>query len=333
MTRSAGLVLAVALGAVLAAATAAAEQIDREYLETFAVHPGDRLLLQHGDGDVTVTSWDQDSLRVEVRYHATVNKFGLGKDPDFRVEFAQEGPTVRVSGVEEGGAWLGFLERREQEHVYLIRAPSWLDLETAGDDGDVRIEGWRGSIDCRLDDGDLELRDVEAPRVDLTGEDGDLRLSGLRTELTVRLDDGDLTLDDSRLPRCRLQAEDGDLTVDGCEGELELRTEDGDVSVRATRAGKLRVRSEGGDVDLELRGPDRLDVDVETEDGDVRLDLPPDASATISAESLEDGVRTDLPPAVLREQAEDRIAGTVGAGEGRVEIRTETGRITVMQRR
>ena len=65
-----------------------AEEINREFHEAFDVEPGMTLKLKHGDGDVTITPWDQDSLDVQVRYHAKTNTVaGWSSKVDLDVTF------------------------------------------------------------------------------------------------------------------------------------------------------------------------------------------------------------------------------------------------------
>ena len=87
---------------------------------------------------------------------------------------------------------------QEHEYTYTIMAPSYVVLDLDGDDGDIEITGWRGDIDCALDDGDVELADVENGRTRIGLEDGDVAVDGLIGELVVSGDDGDVVLTDCR---------------------------------------------------------------------------------------------------------------------------------------
>jgi hypothetical protein len=46
---------------VMMGSTAAAEEVERDFHETFEVREGMRLHLEHGDGDVSLKTWDQTS--------------------------------------------------------------------------------------------------------------------------------------------------------------------------------------------------------------------------------------------------------------------------------
>ena len=65
------LIVALCLGLMATAGPAVAEEINREFHQEFDVQPGMKLVLEHGDGDVTVTPWSQDTLDVEVRYRVS----------------------------------------------------------------------------------------------------------------------------------------------------------------------------------------------------------------------------------------------------------------------
>jgi hypothetical protein len=75
------------------------------------------------------------------------------------------------------------------ECVYEIKGPDYLLLDLDGDDGDMDIEQWRGNIDCRLDDGDIDIRDIAAKRVTIRAKDGKIRVAGLQGNLRIKCDD------------------------------------------------------------------------------------------------------------------------------------------------
>jgi hypothetical protein len=128
--------------------------------------------------------------------------------------------------------------------------------------GDVRIAGLRtpGPIVVRSGSGDLDVRHVSAPEVDLrvgSGNiEGDLRRSPL---VTVELGSGDLALALGEAPeRLRASAGSGDiqLTVPAGSYRIDADTGSGDLTtdealVRDDRSPRsLSVRTGSGDVDL-----------------------------------------------------------------------------------
>ena len=113
-----------------------AEEIKRDFHESFDVSQGARLRLRHGDGDVDIRPWDKNVLDIEVHYHADISSFGLGRrrHPDFTVDFSQRGDQISVVGrrTGHGGFQIGFFSSRRYEYTYTIRGPAYLELELEG---------------------------------------------------------------------------------------------------------------------------------------------------------------------------------------------------------
>ena len=318
---------------VALAAPAAAKEINKGFHQAFDVQPGARLRLQHGDGDVTVTAWDRDMIDVTVRYRVTVTKIGLGSDPDFDVEFWQSGRTVHVSGRETGGTgvFIGFHSERH-EYTYRIQAPSYVELDFRGDDGDVGIEGWRGAIEGASDDGNLTLTDIRSPRTRLELGDGDLRLDGLHGGLFVENDDGDVELSDCHLLGGRISQDDGDVILSRCEGDLEIVVDDGEVQLDEHGAGELKIRSGDGDVEVHLLRSGGIDLDIEADEGNVIVTLEPGTAAVFTIRTGDGRIVLDLPGAENLEQEKHRASGELhGGGEGSIRIRTEDGDVTLRE--
>jgi hypothetical protein len=68
------LIVAQTLAASWLARPLAAEDIGRNYHETFEVERGMKLALEHGDGDVEIAPWDEDTLEVDLRYRARASR-------------------------------------------------------------------------------------------------------------------------------------------------------------------------------------------------------------------------------------------------------------------
>lgn len=316
----------------MSVAPAMAKDIDQTFEKTFDVEKGDRLFLQHGDGDVVVNPWDRAQIEVHVRYRAEIKVLGLGRDDaDFVVDFEQSGGVIRVVGRETGrsGFTIGFRSSHQFEYLYTVNAPPWIELELNGDDGDVSISDWAADIDVTLDDGDVTLKRLTSARVAIEIEDGDVHAEQLVGELFVRSDDGDVYLADSQLTWGRFRLQDGSLSIDDCSGDIDAVTDDGQVRMRRLTAGEVEVTSQDGDIELDLIGSATMEVDVESDDGDVEIDLPERAS--LSFEIYTGAGRVDLRGGALDdvEEGRRRASGVLGGGEGRLRIRTKDGNVRV----
>jgi DUF4097 and DUF4098 domain-containing protein YvlB len=325
--------LIVTMVLVLTAITGnvAAEEINREFRETFDVQPGMKLALEHGDGDVTVTPWSENTLEVEVRYRAKASNIGWSKSSEFKVDFRQDGDTIHVIGHEPKRVNVGISAYREYEHTYTVKAPSYLELNFEGEDGDVEIAGWRGSIVLKLEDGDVNLSDIDAPRTEVILEDGDLEIDGIRGEIEVDCEDGDIEIFECEIERGRIRSEDGDIEIDRCQGSFELAVEDGDAHLRELTAQDLEIRSSDGTITLSLLPSDNLDLNVRVGDGDVVLDLDREISATFELETEDGRIKVSAADVGDLDQQRSRVTGRLGAGEGKIYVRTADGSVTLRQ--
>lgn len=318
------------------AATAAAKEIDKNFHQSFDVERGDTLRLKHGDGDVKIIPWEDDVIDVRVRYRADIDAVGirLGSRDDFVVEFQQTGSTVYVTGKETSRGTIGFYNKKRYEYIYEIHSPDYIKLDLSGDDGDVEIADWAAEIDCRIDDGDIVLRNIDGGQTSIWGEDGDITIDNIRGELAIEMDDGDMYLTGLDTPRCRLEGEDGNIDISVAEGSFDIAVDDGNVIMKQTAATGLIIRTNDGDIDLDLLSGQTLDGDLRTDDGDVTVNLERGSSLSFHASADDvDYIRVDLDD--IQNFREDRVSksGRIGGGDGRLKIETADGDITIRENR
>ena len=313
------------------AAAASATEVDRSFNERFEVEQGARLELEHGDGEVIFTPWAEDAIQVDVRYRVEFKRIGVGRDPDLDVRFEQTGDVVRVVGEERSTGGIGFFSSDQIEYVYRVSAPAWVELELEGDDGDVEIDGWRGEITIRNDDGDVNLSNLEVPRLRLDAEDGDVEIEGFAGEMDLEVDDGDVTVSECRGDRIRVDGQDGTVRLENCQGNFEVSTDDGTVDLSGLRAGRLDVDTGDGRVEIGLdAAAGALAIEVSTDDGNVELELGDGVSADFVLSSSDGDIRLDAEAGALDEDHR-RVSGRLGDGDGRIRVSTSSGRITLRQ--
>lgn len=321
----------LAAGLTFLAGAVAAEEIRRDFNRSFDVQEGDRLHLEHGDGEVFVEPWDQDRVEIDVVYDAEYNRVGLGRKIDFDVEFRHSGSTVHVVARETGFSGIGFFSHQQREYRFTVKGPAYLLLDLEGEDGDVVIEGWTGEIKVTTEDGDIDLTGIESAETDLQMEDGDLTIDRLSGVLTVVSEDGNVRVSDCTITDSRLRLEDGDVTFTRCEGSARFDLDDGDLVLERFRAATVGIRSEDGDVELDLLPSNEMNVDVRTSDGDIVVDLARGSSASFTVDTSDGPIRLDVPSAVDVSKRERRASGQIGSGEGRLQIRTGDGRVVVRE--
>lgn len=312
--------------------TALAKEINKNFHQSFDVKEGDTLRLKHGDGNVQLTPWDKDIIDVKVCYRADIDAVGirLGSKDDFNVEFRQTGNTVYVTGKETSRGTIGFYNKKQYEYIYEIHSPDYIKLDLDGDDGNVDISGWTAEIDCRIDDGNITLRNISGEKTTIRGEDGDIEIDNFTGDLTIELDDGDVFLTACDMPRCRLRTEDGDIEISESKGSFDITVDDGNVTMRQITSRGLIMRSEDGDIDLDLLADETLDADIRTDDGNVTVSLEKGFSLSfhVSADDV-DYIRIDLDDIENYKEDDHSKSGRISGGNGRLKIRAADGDVTI----
>ena len=315
--------------------TVAAEEINKDFHQSFDVKEGDSLCLRFGDGNVQLIPWEKNIIDVKVRYRADIYHVGirLGRKQDFDVEFRQTANAVYVTGKEPSSATIGFYNERTYEYVYEIHSPDYVALELDGDDGNVVIENWAAQIECRIDDGDVHLRNIVGGKTQVWGEDGDVEIANLSGDLTIEVDDGDVNLTECDMESCRVEGEDGEITISQSKGSYDLIADDGDIVMKKIEAKGLNISTADGDVEVDLLAGDRLDADIKTDDGNINIDLEKRLSVSFYVSANEaDSIRIAFDNKEDYKKDKHIKSGSINGGTGRLKIQTADGDVTIKER-
>jgi len=323
----------VATVAVLASVSgdAAAVRIDREFHKSFDVQEGHRLVVVSGDGDLTITPWDEDAIDISVRYLADIRKVGFGGPPDFDVEFDSGGDFVRVRGLLKATGAAVFQSIHVHEYTYTIKAPPYVLLEIDGDDGDVHITDWRAEIDCSIDDGDLTLDGFEGGSLDVGVDDGDIHLVEASGDIEISADDGDVYLRGCAPVSAAVSLDDGDFVATACGGDFSVATDDGDITLDLENAGTVSVNADDGDIEVSIASGEAARVEVSADDGNVVVSLPGGASYSYMITTDDGCVRADLPERDEHVHESHIVRGKVRGGGPTVRIGTNDGDVVLLE--
>jgi hypothetical protein len=249
------------IGATLlaAAAPAAEGQRDRdEYASridtTIAFARGGTVELQLIAGEIIVTGWSRDQVRVR----ATSERSALRLD-------ASSG--YLNLGLRSGAP-------RSGDTRFEVSVPVGTRVRANTTSGDIRITGSKGEVEARTQRGDIAIEDVGA-RVETTAFSGDVDVSGVAGSL-------------------RVSVLSGDVQVRGVTGDVEVKTVSGEIDLRDVRSRLVRATSTSGDVrfDGAIDGSGRYEL--ESHSGDVELMLPASVDATLRLSTYSGGIESDF---------------------------------------
>lgn len=157
-----------------------------------------------------------------------------------------------------------------------IQVPRSADLDMHTGDGNVDVQGVKGTILLKSGDGNLNLSDLQGTLRASTG-DGKIDMRNVSGDLTLHTGDGriDLAGIDGSL---RAETGDGRVKVNGRFDLLDLKTGDGGIEAIANEGSKLesnwQLNTGDGDLSLHLPATIAADVDLQTNDGTIDFDMP-----------------------------------------------------------
>jgi len=286
------------IGAVLLSAAAPAAQgqrSDDEYASridtTISIARGGTVELQLITGEIIVTGWARDQVRVR----ATSERSSLRLDAS----------SAFVSVGLRSGA------RRSGDTRFEISVPVGTRVRANTTSGDSRVTGTRGEVEARTQRGDVAVEDVGA-NVEISAFSGDVDVTSVAGNL-------------------RVNVLSGDVQVRGVGGDVDVKTVSGEVDVRDARSRFVRVNSTSGDITFEgtIDGSGRYEL--ETHSGDVELTLPSNVGAQLTVSTYSGGIESDFPLVLLpgAQGESKRFNFTLGRGGARITAESFSGDINI----
>jgi hypothetical protein len=204
------------------------------------------------------------------------------------------------------------------------------DLTLDGSSGAIRTRGTRGTLSLDTGSGSIEVSDA---RGDLTADtgSGDITLRNVDGgELSLDTGSGSVELSSVRAASLLVDTGSGSIRGSGVEADgVEMDTGSGSIRLEGMATSRATLDTGSGSVRLDLLS----DVDeliIDTGSGGVLVTVPADLGARLDLDSGSGGVQVNLPVTDLRSDRSS-LQGSVGDGDGLVEIDTGSGSIRLRQ--
>ena len=122
----------------------------------------------------------------------------------------------------------------------------------------------------------------------------------------------------------------GKVTTERVSGSTVLETHNGSIIIRQT-SGDAKLKTHNGSVKAFYAdsASSVSDISIITSNGSIELEAPPDLSAQIEASTHNGSINTDLPITLTGKVSRNRLAGTIGSGQGRLYLETHNGSIRI----
>lgn len=247
--------------------------------------------LSLGGGEIIVTGWNRDQIRVRARSERSALRL--------------DATASRLS--------LDLSRPRGGDTRFEVTVPVGVRVSARATNGDISITGTRGGVEANTQNGDLTVEDV-GDRVDLGSLSGDIVARGIMGNVDVRAVSGDLSISDVR----------GDVEATSVSGDIDLRnvtarylrakSTSGDISFDGSidATGRYELGSHSGGVYLTLPQTTGALLTVSTYTGSIDSDFP------ITLRPGEHGIGTSK-----------RFTFEIGKGDARISAESFSGDITI----
>lgn len=259
---------------------------------TFAVNGSDKLELHNMEGEIRVTGWDRNQVRII----ADID------DEDGYLSLNTSGSTIKVKTKWKYGP---------SSVDYQISVPASMGLNLHGVSTDVYLEGVGGEVTVETIEGEIGVR----------GGSGIINLQTVEGEIVIR---------DARGTIRASTAED-DITVVNAEGDIYVETFEGDILLDGVDSKQVQGSTLDGDIYYQGTVRDGGRYRLTTHDGDVHMMIPGNANATVVVATVDGDFETDFPITVEDYHGGHRLSFVLGSGKAQCELETFDGSIQLVR--
>jgi len=298
--------------------------------KTFQMSPGAAISVIGDEGYIKVTSWDKNE--VELTIHKRVwarSRHGaeeLLKRIEIEIYQTENQLNIRQLNLHDRrhfSLWDLFDPdtwgevNRQIVVDFDLKVPREVELRLQTDEGDVDVVNIKGDLDIHVDEGQIEIHDIQFNSINLSIDEGDIdcfHVTGEKGRMVIEADEGSL-----RLNQCKLR-------------KLKIHCDEGDVSVKNSQFADLDARGDESDITIDLQPEENGQYFISTEEGDVTVHLAQDANLTLRLETSEGRIDTDFDLDITELDEGARIREKLGSGDARLEILTDEGDISLFKK-
>ena len=274
---------------------------------TIAVEEGMRLSVRNREGEIRVTTWQRDAVRIVASNGEAI-----------RIDAERSGSVLRVR-TSVRVEWDDVEDRRRRRSDrgddgsvdFEITVPAYLDVELSGVETDMSVVGTAGDVSVETVDGDVVIRGGRG-FIHARSNDGELRVEGASGEIEVNASSGAIWISDVN----------GNVAAESVNGDIELRNIDGR---------RVTARTVNGEVTFSGAVHDGGRYRLSTHDGDVTASIPEGTNATVSVANFNGDFETRF-PILLRGGAGYKFDFILGDGSAVLVLEAFSGDVLLRRR-
>jgi hypothetical protein len=157
-------------------------------------------------------------------------------------------------------------------------------------------------------------------------------ISGMAARTSIKSVSGGITMD-GVTGSLDANTVSGDLEAQDVDGALAFKTVSGDLTIAGGSLGRLDAKTVNGKITADVSLAPAASVRAATVSGDVAVRLPATVSTSVDLRSASGRVESAFEGLEdSRKPAGAGLAGTLGAGNGRLSVSTMSGAVTLLRR-
>lgn len=127
----------------------------------------------------------------------------------------------------------------------------------------------------------------------------------------------------------RISSDVGEIQVSNITEKIRARTDVGKISCREI-SGDIDLQADVGKINVVYSkdAPAACNATIKTDVGSIDITTPPRCSASVQADTDVGSITTDL-PLTVKGRVGKNLQGTIGAGEGKMYLKTDVGSIRI----
>ncbi len=275
--------------------------------QSFAVEPGDRLIVDTQSSAIEVHTWDRPEVELVVE-----------RAEKLELTYDQEAGTTTIRGRRTGAGLFDFFGLVSGRPLLRLTVPRQHDLELSTSGGGIEVADLQGRVSARTSGGSLSFGHIEGPiegktsggSISLKGcsgtasvstSGGSIRIGEVEGEVRAKTSGGSIHISRAQ-GSVQAKTSGGSIKVDEVLGPIEARTSGGSIRAQLSQQphGPCHLKTSGGNVEVSLAADIGLQVDARTSGGRVSTDLPVVTQGTLDKNSLKAAINDGGPLMTLR---------------------------------
>ncbi len=206
-------------------------------------------------------------------------------------------------------------------------------IKVKSSSGSITVERAKGSMQLDTSYGEISCKDISDGDIILKTSSGKIKLANASFgDCDANTSYGAIFSADLNGKSVKLHSGSGSIDITNAEAEaVDISTSYGRISGRGISTAELTAKSGSGSIDIDCSEstPAEISADLITSYGSVDFQAPGNFAGKVDLSTSYGSIRTDLPITLSGEISKKKLSGTVGQGNGRLNLHTSSGSITL----